>query len=66
VELPTGAGAEAFVDAEDIAAQRVLTLDAASGQPTPRCCTRAKVVDMVLLIEGGGSGPSRMAEGRPD
>jgi hypothetical protein len=42
-------------NADVIDAQRVLTLDAASGQPTPRWCTRAKVVDMVLLIEGGGS-----------
>ncbi len=42
-------------DAEAIDAQPITTLDARSGQPTPRRCTRAKIVDMALLIEGGGS-----------
>jgi hypothetical protein len=37
-----------------IDAQRIPTLDAASGQFTRRCYTRAKVIDMVFLIEGGG------------
>jgi hypothetical protein len=37
-----------------IDAQRILTLDAASGQVTRRCYTRAKVLDMVFLITGGG------------
>lgn len=37
-----------------IDAQRIPTLDATSGQPTRRCYTRAKVIDMVFLIEGGG------------
>lgn len=37
-----------------IDAQRIPTLDAASGQFTRRYYTRAKVIDMVFLIEGGG------------
>lgn len=37
-----------------IDAQRIPTLDAASGQFTRRCYTRAKLIDMVFLIEGGG------------
>lgn len=35
--------------------QRAKTLDFASGQPTSLYYTRAKVIDMVFLIEGGGS-----------
>jgi hypothetical protein len=35
--------------------QRARTLDFASGRPTPLRYTRAKVIDMVFLIEGGGS-----------
>ena len=35
--------------------QRATTLDFASGRPTPLLYTRAKVIDMVFLIEGGGS-----------
>jgi hypothetical protein len=42
-------------NADVIDAQRVFTLDAVSGRSTARCCTRAKVVDMALLVEGGGS-----------
>jgi hypothetical protein len=37
-----------------IDAQRIPTLDAASGQFSRQCYTRAKVIDMVFLIEGGG------------
>jgi hypothetical protein len=37
-----------------IDAQRIATLDAASGRFSGRCYTRAKVIDMVFLIEGGG------------
>jgi hypothetical protein len=37
-----------------IDAQRIPTLDAASSQLTRQCYTRAKVIDMVFLIEGGG------------
>ena len=35
--------------------QRARTLDFARGQPTALRYTRAKVIDMVFLIEGGGS-----------
>jgi hypothetical protein len=35
--------------------QRAKTLDFASGRPTSLHYTRAKVIDMVFLIEGGGS-----------
>ena len=35
--------------------QRARTLDFASGLPTPLRYTRAKIIDMVFLIEGGGS-----------
>jgi hypothetical protein len=37
-----------------IDAQRIPTLDAASGQFTRRCYTRAKIIDMVFLIAGSG------------
>jgi hypothetical protein len=37
-----------------IDAQRVGTLDVATGQPTRRRYTWAKVIDMIFLIEGGG------------
>jgi hypothetical protein len=37
-----------------IDALRIPTLDAVSGQFTRRCYTRAKIIDMVFLIEGGG------------
>jgi hypothetical protein len=35
--------------------QRARTLDFATGLPTPLRYTRAKIIDMVFLIEGGGS-----------
>lgn len=41
--------------ADAIEEHRVQTIDGRSGQPTNRRYTRAKVIDMVLLIEGGGS-----------
>jgi len=42
-------------NAEAIDSRSVTTLDNRSGQPTSRRYTRAKIVDMALLIEGGGS-----------
>jgi hypothetical protein len=33
----------------------ICTLDATTGNPTARPYTRAKIIDMVFLIEGGGS-----------
>jgi hypothetical protein len=33
---------------------RIATLDATAGRPTRRRYTRAKGIDMVFLIEGGG------------
>jgi hypothetical protein len=40
--------------AEVIDRHRVPTLDFAKGEPTSRLYTRAKVIDMVFFIEGGG------------
>jgi len=37
-----------------IDATAVYTLDAMTGQPTARTYTKAKIIDMVFLIEGGG------------
>lgn len=42
-------------NAEMIDAQHISTIDAISGRPTSRRYTRAKIIDMTLLIEGGGS-----------
>jgi hypothetical protein len=42
-------------NADAVDQQRARTLDFASGRPTPLLYTRAKVIDMVFLIEGGGS-----------
>ena len=35
---------------------RVSTLDFHTGEPTNRRYSRAKVIDMIFFIEGGGSG----------
>jgi hypothetical protein len=40
------------VNAETIDRYRVATLDFATGQPTPRIYTAAKVIDMIFFIEG--------------
>src|ERR1022692_1534141 len=42
--------------AEAIEAYRIPTLDFRTGQPTSLRYTRAKVLDMVFFIEGGGTG----------
>jgi hypothetical protein len=42
-------------NAATIDQQLVRTLDFASGRPTPLRYTRAKIIDMIFLIEGGGS-----------
>jgi hypothetical protein len=34
---------------------RVATLEFSSGKPTGRRYTRAKVIDMIFFVEGGGS-----------
>jgi hypothetical protein len=47
-------GAFYHANAEAIEKHRVVTIDSTSGRPTSRRYTRAKVIDMVLLIEGGG------------
>ncbi len=52
------AGLKAYyrANAEAIDAHRVATIDFASGADTRRCYTRAKVIDMVFLAKGLGSG----------
>jgi hypothetical protein len=39
-------------NAESIDRHRVATLDFATGAPTPRTYTAAKVIDMIFFIEG--------------
>jgi hypothetical protein len=48
------AGIERFyqVNAETIDRHRVATLDFATGEPTSRTYTAAKVIDMIFFIEG--------------
>jgi hypothetical protein len=43
-------------NAEVIERHRVHTLDFDTGEPTHRTYTRAKVIDMIFFIEGGGRG----------
>jgi hypothetical protein len=53
---PTLAAIGEFCKASSVVidAHRVGTLDVATGQPTRRRYTWAKVIDMVFLVEGGG------------
>jgi hypothetical protein len=45
--------AEFYSDnAEVIERHRVPTLDFLTGQPTARCYSRAKVIDMIFFVEG--------------
>jgi hypothetical protein len=45
-----------YVDHQEVIERhRVPTLDVATGEPTQRRYTRAKVIDQVFFIEGGGS-----------
>jgi hypothetical protein len=41
--------------ADIIERNRILTLDFHTGEPTQRRYSRAKVIDMIFFIEGGGS-----------
>jgi hypothetical protein len=47
------------MNAETIEACRVPTIDFATGEPTIRQYTAAKVVDMVFFIEGARGGPKQ-------
>ena len=42
------------MDTEVIERHRVPTPDCDTGESTGRPCSRAKVIDMILFVEGGG------------